>query len=392
MIEEIYAWFSQQLTTNDVFAGLVGGSLVASLLYQAKSLPKRAAIVGKRVSTSEMTFVSTSSVQFNSILKYFQSLTPLVRQSKYSLMDTDRERSSEREKYSFTIGYGKHIYFVQNKFCMLDYWVDTEAKSYETPIERIKLTFISRNPKKAISAILKEANKFKNNNELEISVSERSYWSDVSGIAKRPMKSVFVGKEVKSKVLKTMNNFLELEDYCIDRGIPWKVSYMFDGPAGTGKTSLCLSIASHFDLPIYYLSLGSVKSDEQLISLFSYVPSKSIILIEDVDCARREDDKDKESDDDKSGVTLSCLLNCLDGALTPYGRILLMTTNHYEKLDPALVRAGRVDHRFTIEKMSLESARDMVNYLRPEMTISDDEIKGMTGAELELMLKEFAIE
>jgi chaperone BCS1 len=51
-------------------------------------------------------------------------------------------------------------------------------------------------------------------------------------------------------------------------------------------------------------------------------------------------DTDNES---TSKISLSGLLNVIDGVATHEGRILIMTTNHPEKLDPALIRAGRVD-------------------------------------------------
>jgi ATP-dependent 26S proteasome regulatory subunit len=43
-----------------------------------------------------------------------------------------------------------------------------------------------------------------------------------------------------------------------------------------------------------------------------------------------------------SNVTLSGLLNAIDGTCSPEGHVLIMTTNHPEKLDSALIRSGRI--------------------------------------------------
>jgi chaperone BCS1 len=51
------------------------------------------------------------------------------------------------------------------------------------------------------------------------------------------------------------------------------------------------------------------------------------------------------SDGNSGGITFSGLLNALDGVAAQEGKVLVMTTNHVERLDPALVRPGRIDIR-----------------------------------------------
>lgn len=71
-------------------------------------------------------------------------------------------------------------------------------------------------------------------------------------------------------------------------------------------------------------------------------------------------------------ITLSGLLNVLDGVASPWGRILIMTTNHVEKLDDALTRHGRADKHFYIGHLTKQSAKDMFLY-----RLGDDQ--GMTN-------------
>jgi len=115
-----------------------------------------------------------------------------------------------------------------------------------------------------------------------------------------------------------------------------------------------LSIAGHFDLDVYILNLASV-DDSTLNSLFAKLPQHCVILLEDVDAATHNRSQNKEAEDSESmlsfsekqrnGVTLSGLLNALDGVGSQEGRLLIMTTNYIERLDDALIRPGRVDRK-----------------------------------------------
>lgn len=137
--------------------------------------------------------------------------------------------------------------------------------------------------------------------------------------------------------------------------------HRFSGPPGTGKTSLTAALAGVFGLDIYVLSLlDPYCNEDSLVRLFSSVPSRCIVLLEDVDAAglKRADDprmKKKpleEGTEEKStslpakpvtAISLSGLLNAIDGVSSSEGRILVMTTNKPKDLDQALTRPGRVD-------------------------------------------------
>ena len=137
---------------------------------------------------------------------------------------------------------------------------------------------------------------------------------------------------------------------------------MFYGPPGTGKSSLAMALAGHFKLDIHILSLLDKKmNDYSLNRLIKSMSGKPLVLLEDIDSAGvgRDFDEDDDSDDDsddgwrrkqkKSNVTLSGLLNAIDGVGAPEGQVLIMTTNHLGSLDDALVRAGRVDIKVKLD-------------------------------------------
>jgi len=100
-------------------------------------------------------------------------------------------------------------------------------------------------------------------------------------------------------------------------------------------------------LNICYLNLsGDSLNDDSLNRLLNSTPTQSIILLEDIDAifVGRESVRGA-----KTGVSFSGLLNALDGVRSQEGRILFMTTNHREKLDPALLRPGRADYHVLLD-------------------------------------------
>lgn len=145
--------------------------------------------------------------------------------------------------------------------------------------------------------------------------------------------------------------------YYQNRGIPYRRGYLAFGSPGTGKTSVALTLASHFKLPIYLLGMSDPGlNDKTLDGLFSTLPCRCILLLEDVDSAGLQRERMSEvADSDsskkakkgkssaKKSLTLSGLLNALDGPASVGGRILFMTSNSPDTLDAALVRPRRCE-------------------------------------------------
>ena len=151
--------------------------------------------------------------------------------------------------------------------------------------------------------------------------------------------------------------FLSRRDWYVDRGIPYRRGYLLHGPPGTGKSSAVVAIASALQMDIAILSLGDSSLDDNgLAELFSSIPVNSLVLIEDIDCAFLER---KEGDDKRSKVTFSGLLNAIDGVAAGEGRLLFATTNHIQRLDPALIRPGRIDRKIYIGFATSEQAEKL---------------------------------
>ncbi|KAG0626584.1 hypothetical protein M758_2G136500 [Ceratodon purpureus] len=160
----------------------------------------------------------------------------------------------------------------------------------------------------------------------------------------------------KHRLMTDLQSYMEGEAYFKRVGRAWKRGYLLYGPPGTGKSSLIAAMANRLRYNIYDLELTQVTSNNQLKMLLTSTSSKSIIVIEDIDCSLdltgtrvgKPQEKPKTAPKQSafgSSVTLSGLLNFSDGLWSCCGneRIIIFTTNHIEKLDPGLLRPGRMD-------------------------------------------------
>lgn len=139
-----------------------------------------------------------------------------------------------------------------------------------------------------------------------------------------------------------MKRFEKSVEWYKDKGVPYRRGYLLHGPPGTGKTSFTLAIAGALNMSICYLNLGARNlNDDSLNRCLNNAPARSIILLEDIDAVFVQ--RDSVQKRRGASVSFSGLLNALDGVRSQEGRILFMTTNHPEKLDPALLRPGRAD-------------------------------------------------
>lgn len=164
---------------------------------------------------------------------------------------------------------------------------------------------------------------------------------------RRPLTSVVLDDGVSDRILADCQGFIKNPQWYSERGIPYRRGYLLYGPPGCGKSSFITALAGEIEFGICLLNLSDRGlTDDRLNHLLSVAPQQSIILLEDIDAAfaSREDTAQlKSAYEGLNRVTFSGLLNCLDGVASTEARIVFMTTNYLERLDPALIRPGRVD-------------------------------------------------
>ncbi|XP_023516472.1 AAA-ATPase At5g57480-like [Cucurbita pepo subsp. pepo] len=213
----------------------------------------------------------------------------------------------------------------------------------------------------------------------------------------------------KQQIMEDLQDFAKGQSFYQQTGRAWKRGYLLYGPPGTGKSSMIAAMANFLGYDIYDLELTEVHNNSELRKLLMKTTSKSIIVIEDIDCSINLTDRKKKNPssgsrtyfdlpDIRSGgggyssisgekngagsITLSGLLNFTDGLWSCCGseRIFVFTTNHIEKLDPALLRSGRMDMHIFMSYCSFSALKILLkNYLNYSEDESDfpvlDEIK-----------------
>ncbi|NP_001169714.1 AAA-ATPase ASD, mitochondrial-like precursor [Zea mays] len=216
----------------------------------------------------------------------------------------------------------------------------------------------------------------------------KSVWSHVPFEHPATFDTLAMDPDDKEDILDELRAFRDAKAYYTKVGKPWKRGYLLYGPPGTGKSTMIAAMANFLDYDVYDLELTAVKNNTELRKLFIETTGKSIIVIEDIDCSidltgKRKDDKKRASaeaddkpktptDPDKdegSKVTLSGLLNFIDGLWSACGgeRIIIFTTNHKDKLDPALIRRGRMDRHIEMSYCRFRTFKVLAkNYLDVE--------------------------
>lgn len=292
-----------------------------------------------------------------------------------------------RDKFKnlrYTPSNGRHYFWYKGR--CLAFTREKEEKqprSWFTP-ESLYISCLGRNPA-IIKDLLQEAQRVyveRDGNKTIIyrgrrrdGGSQEISWGRCMARHQRPLSTVVLDQEQKQAFIDDVKEYLHplTKRWYSNRGIPYRRGYLLHGPPGTGKTSLCFAAAGLFGLKIFVVSLNSGRvTEDGLASLFQDLPQRCIVLLEDIDTAgitqkraanptlENEPSSEANADDPEEGkpaelspndaavlgavgISLSALLNIIDGVASSEGRILIMTTNHPEKLDDALLRPGRVD-------------------------------------------------
>jgi chaperone BCS1 len=191
-------------------------------------------------------------------------------------------------------------------------------------------------------------------------------WEKVMAKKPRSMDSVILDSDIANTITEDIQRFNKNGDWYVSKGVPYRRGYLLHGPPGTGKTSFVQAVAANLKLNICYLNLsGGNLNDDSLNNLLNNSPLKSIILIEDIDAIFLERNSVQAS---RINVSFSGLLNALDGVRSQEGRVLVMTTNHPEKLDPALLRPGRADVKVKLNYASVMQMQGMYKKFFPKCT------------------------
>ncbi|OAQ95789.1 hypothetical protein LLEC1_04768 [Akanthomyces lecanii] len=301
--------------------------------------------------------------------------------------------TANKKPLRYTPSTGSHFFWYKGHLLLFDRYLDSESASFLSSSEREELSIscFGRNPK-IVKELLTEARANHTKKDEGKTLMYRGVpstkgdspsWRRCMSRTSRPISTVILDEKVKKNIIDDVSEYLDPETrrWYSNRGIPYRRGYLLHGPPGTGKSSLSLALAGFFRMPIYMISLNSpFATEEVLATLFAELPLRCVVLLEDIDTAGLTHTRDKNHKEENPDATsntegsteakavvaqgklsLSGLLNILDGVASQEGRVLIMTTNHLEKLDKALIRPGRVD---IVVKFSLADAKMATSIFR----------------------------
>ena len=187
--------------------------------------------------------------------------------------------------------------------------------------------------------------------------SKEGYWKKQGKVRKRNMSTLIINNHDKNKLFKDIELFIKSKSEYDKYGIPYKRNYLFHGKPGTGKTSLANVIAHLTKWNMYIISFDAELTDGAFYDAVNNIDKESILLLEDIDCIFHS----RDTNANNSNISFSALLNILDGVSGINNLLTIITTNHVNKLDKALLRPGRIDMMLEFTTISSEQIRGLLN-------------------------------
>ena len=293
------------------------------------------------------------------------------------------QAGSIRSLFGFVPGPGQHFITYQGKFMSVQRIREQSMVDFQTgkPWEKVQFIGLGKDTT-AFENMLAEAHSMAMTLEEGKTVVYSNWGSEWRPFGqprtRRPLDSVILDEGVSERILTDVMDWRQSAEWYLSRGIPYRRGYLLHGPPGSGKSSFIFALAGALGYNICVLNLAEPGlTDDRLALALANAPPMSIVLLEDIDAAFPSrtpessiaavghDSSMAFTQGGTSCVTFSGLLNVLDGVASAEERLLFMTTNHIQRLDPALVRPGRVDMVEVIDNCTGHQAEKMFEKFFP---------------------------
>ncbi|CAD2222434.1 BCS1 N terminal/ATPase family associated with various cellular activities (AAA), putative [Angomonas deanei] len=357
-----------------LWAMTVAGYFGRSFTSSCRTILRRQFLISFEVANTDSSFT---------VMERWIAQQPSLRSRQVTVSTQSFYGSGEADKLHFSPAPGVKHYFLFNRRPIWMTRVRNTRKDAEGEVFE-SMTFSTVGTSTALFEKMmrdaKDAEEGGRKKHTQVYTNNGTYWATQRKRAIRPLESVILPGDVSERLLADVQKFNSSVDYYRKLGVPYRRGYLLHGPPGCGKTSYVMALAGYLNMSISLLSLSSKSvNDENLMDLLNKVNDKSIILMEDIDRAFSAG----------SSVTMSGLLNALDGVGAQEGNIVFMTTNHVEKLDAALIRPGRVDLKVEIGLLDADQVRRMYLKFFPNATVDQQtrmthQIKDLTMSAAQL--------
>jgi chaperone BCS1 len=387
-----YQQFIEISKSNPIMASVIGLWGAGVVTYLLRNVPGRLWNLAVRACTRNVTL---TSADHDGINKNFPSFLKWFNESGYgrwshSLQLFMHWTYGSRETM-VSAGYGKHYFFYKGRL----FWFHKkalESTSSEHIKEEITITAMTLSLQLVREFIeeIKWTPRVSGAAQQHIHVfhvnGAESYWDEVAVLERREMETIALSQQTREKIIVEIQNFQKNQALYKERGIPYKLSFQLTGPTGTGKTSLVRALASMFEKDLYVIQLSEM-IDYTISRALQRVPKGAMVLFEDYDSARATRSRERQERDFSEfvnspagskghvvycGLTLSGVLNAVDGVIPLDDLILFWTTNVPNDIDTALTRKGRMDHTFELNDLSDRDIRDFIHGIAPKPNLRVD--------------------
>ena len=360
MLEYIKELFSQ----NQALATIYSGGIVATLVVHSKTIFYALKDYILNLISFDLTNVSRD-IGYNedsedNFSVFLQNQKPIF-QRKYEIKPNGKIIS----------GFGTQWYFIFGKLSSVHREIET---SNGTMLLKTYMRVYFANKEKFIYKLKSVITKSSNVYENKVKINFQWY---VNKRDKRYLNTIYTNNNEQYDVLDDIKDFIKSKDFYLTNNIPYKRNYLFYGKPGTGKTSLIFALASELNYDIKIIDLGSFSDLNSLLYQIYNNLSNTFLVFEDIDAMSTKCDDRKENNspvksakdnivaeptpNNNKELSLSILLNLLDGLYTKEGMIAFFTTNHIEKLDPAFLRDGRMDYKLEMDDLNYNTINDIVH-------------------------------
>lgn len=358
---EIIEYVKTQLSTNQFFSAAAFASVLTAVLMSLKGVPKSIWERIIRITTYKATVYQTEGLYYHLTQWFNENHKVKVRNVEFSSGPPRGEEFPTVDSDSTDLietPVDDYFYkWIDWRLVRISYGKEKLENASSLKSAYLKnYTFRGIFASKAIRNLMEKINDeySKKAKSQHVYQSEHHYFQRISKVGGKKISEVILKDETKSKIIKDIEEWRSSKSEYIRKGIPYKRGHCYYGPPGTGKTTIVKALAKEYGFNIYNLNLKKTEDDDLLYLLRDIEPG-SILLFEDIDSTF-----DKRKRIGTKGVTFSGFLNALDGIVELNGVLVIITTNHVEKMDPALLRAGRMDLKIEI---GYSSEKEISDYL-----------------------------
>lgn len=381
MLASVISWINGVSGGNEMIAGALTLSLSGAVVYALKELPQRIYNTIRRQVTTTLIINSGDYAKRILFARIMEQIQGSVGVNNTRVLTVDHYWTDTGRKYVVTLGRGVHFFVFRGRLCSLRR-LDLDSSGAEIQKEEIVITLLGRNYN-LIRELVSTSGEERDPSKIEIFDYDKG-WEKAMEIPKVPIEQLALDSNVRQNLIAEIEHFVHNEEDYRRLGLPYKLTILLHGVPGTGKSSIIRSLASSYNRRICQINISEM-TDSSFRKALHGVPPNAIVVLEDFDSAdatkvrsgmREKSPVDEnqtdgqmvvDSDDGYRLLTLSGILNTLDGIASLDSTIVMLTTNVRDSIDPALLRSGRVDLEIELPPVSPSAVQEHFERIFPSL-------------------------